>query len=255
MSDVRVPDIEFRNVTKQFSGSPKATLDGISLKAYPETIHVLIGFSGSGKSVTLKHVLGLMKPDEGEVLIRGQNISELEGPPLYELRKNFGVLFQGSALFDSLDVYENVAFPLREHRKDMREDAILARVKELLSRVDLEESLEKVPSELSGGMQKRVGLARALALDPKILLFDEPTTGLDPVTTKLIDELIVRTTRALKASAFIISHDIHAALRLADFVSMIWKGKIIETAKPKDIVRTTNPELRSFLESAGVQVG
>ena len=129
-----VPDIEFRNVTKHFPGAENPTLDGVNLKVYPQKIHVLIGFSGSGKSVTLKHALGLMPPDEGEISILGQNFLELEGKALYELRKNFGVLFQGSALFDSLDVFENIAFPLREHRKDLTESQIVDRVKELLDR-------------------------------------------------------------------------------------------------------------------------
>lgn len=247
-----VPDIEFRNVTKHFPGAENPTLDGVNLKVYPQKIHVLIGFSGSGKSVTLKHALGLMPPDAGEIFILGQNFLALEGKALYDLRKNFGVLFQGSALFDSLNVFENIAFPLREHRKEMSESQISARVSELLEQVGLAGAMEKMPSQLSGGMQKRVGLARAIALEPKILLFDEPTTGLDPVTSQIIDDLIVSTTRKIRASAFIISHDIHAALRLADFVSMIWKGKIVDTGTPEQIVRTNHPELKHFLQSAGV---
>jgi len=246
-------DIEFKDVVKQFPSAPQPTLNGIDLQIAPNTIHVLIGYSGSGKSVTLKHALGLLPPDSGTVLVKGQDIWKQRQPELYELRKHFGVLFQSSALFDSLNVFENVAFPLREHRKDMKEKDVEMRVAELLDMVELELATEKMPSELSGGMQKRVGLARAIALEPNILVFDEPTTGLDPATSQVIDELIVKTTRRLKASAFIISHDIHAALRIGDFVSMIGEGKIIETAKPTDLVRSSKAEVRLFLKSAGIE--
>lgn len=252
MNESLVPDLEFRNVHKQFPGAPQPTLNGVNLRCAPEQIHMLIGYSGSGKSVTLKHALGLLPPDDGQILVRGQDLATLPPTQFYEIRRNFGVLFQGSALFDSLSVFENVAFPLREHRRDLSEAQIHKRVTELLAQVELPGSEDKMPSELSGGMQKRVGLARAIALHPRILLFDEPTTGLDPVTSQIIDDLIVKTARTLKASAFIISHDIHAALRLADFVSMIWKGKIVETGTPKQIIQTKNPELRRFLTSAGI---
>ncbi len=244
-------DIVFDKVTKIFPSSQSPTLDALEFKVMPGEIAVLIGFSGTGKSVTLKHVLGLMEPTSGRVLIKGQDVGAVDKAGLYELRKNFGVLFQGSALFDSLNVFENVAFPLREHRGDWPEEKIEGRVRELLKMVDLVGADLKMPSELSGGMQKRVGLARAIALEPKILLFDEPTTGLDPVTSQLIDELIVRTVRDLKASALIISHDIHAALRIADFVSMIWKGKIIERATPNELLKSSQEVVRRFLKSAG----
>jgi phospholipid/cholesterol/gamma-HCH transport system ATP-binding protein len=252
MTAEATPDIEFREVWKTFDRSPEPTLSGLNLVCQPDKIHVLIGHSGSGKSVTLRHVLGLMQPDRGDVLVKGQSLLNQSDYKLREIRRNFGMLFQGSALFDSLSVYENVAFPLREHRSDWKEARVAERVHELLEEVGLAGSDDKMPSEISGGMQKRVGLARAMALDPKILLFDEPTTGLDPVTSKLIDELIVETTRHLKASALVISHDIHAALRIADFVSMLWKGKIIETATPSDLRKSSNEVVVSFLRSAGI---
>jgi phospholipid/cholesterol/gamma-HCH transport system ATP-binding protein len=243
-------DIELRGVWKTFPGH-EPTLAGMDLKVAPGSIHVLMGYSGTGKSVTLKHVLGLLKPDEGDVLVKGRSVARADDVQLREIRRDFGMLFQNAALFDSYDVYENVAFPLREHRKDMGEDEIYSRVTDLLERVDLNNVLEKMPSDLSGGMRKRVGLARALALEPKILLFDEPTTGLDPVTSQLIDDLIVKSTRELKASALIISHDVLAALRIGDFVSMLWKGKIIETARPEELRKSGQEPVVHFLRSAG----
>lgn len=259
----RVADIELREVWKTFARQEEAqegmeahdehgaTLAGLNLRVDPGTIHVLMGYSGVGKSVTLKHILGLLKPDSGEVLVRGRSVADANDVELRDIRRDFGMLFQNAALFDSLNVYENVAFPLREHRRDMPEEAVRKRVLELLDRVELKNVLEKMPSDLSGGMRKRVGLARAIALEPKILLFDEPTTGLDPVTSQVIDNLIVKTTRDLSASSFIISHDVHAALRMGDYVSMIWKGKIIETGRPDDFLKTDKEPVLRFLRSAG----
>jgi len=246
-------EIEFENVWKTFPGAPEPTLAGLDLKVRQGSIHMLIGHSGAGKSVLLKHLLGLVPPDEGHIKVQGTEITTLDSVGIRDLRRKFGMLFQNVALFDSLNVYENIAFPLREHRPEMSEDEILERVEDLLSKVELEGVLQKMPSELSGGMKKRVGLARAIALDPEILLFDEPTTGLDPSTAQIIDELISRTTRSLKATSFIISHDIHATLRIADFVSMIWKGKIIETAPPKEFVESAHEVVQQFLKGAGIR--
>lgn len=245
-------EIEFENVWKQFPNSETPTLAGMNLKVEPGSFHVLMGHSGSGKSVTLKHLLGLLQPDQGKITVRGQDLGTLDSYKMRELRRNFGMLFQSSALFDGLNVLENIAFPLREHRPEMSESDIVQRVESLLDSVELHDCLHKMPSELSGGMRKRVGLARSIALDPQILLCDEPTTGLDPGTAKVIDDLLVSTTRRLKASSLIISHDVHASLRIADFVSMIWKGAILETARPKDFMKSENPVIREFLTSAGV---
>lgn len=245
-------DVVFSNVWKTFPGSPEPTLAGLDIEVAPQTIHTLIGHSGSGKSVTIRHLLGLIAPDDGEILIKGKNITRISDYDLREVRENFGMLFQNSALFDSLSVFENIAFPLREHRRDWSEEKIEKRVMDLLGMVELPGAANKYPSEISGGMQKRVGLARAIALDPKILLFDEPTTGLDPTTAQVIDDLIVFTKKHLNASAFIISHDIHAALRISDFVSMLWKGKIIETASPKNFVKSEHEVVQKFLASAGI---
>jgi phospholipid/cholesterol/gamma-HCH transport system ATP-binding protein len=245
-------EIEFDNVWKQFPNSKTPTLAGLSLRVIPGTLNVLMGHSGSGKSVTLKHLLGFLNPDSGRIMVRGQELGAMNAYQMRELRRNFGVLFQNSALFDGLSVLENVAFPLREHRPEMSEEDIVQRVEALLESVELRNCLHKMPIELSGGMRKRVGLARAIALDPRILLCDEPTTGLDPGTAKVIDDLIVATTRRLGATTLIISHDVHASLRIADFVSMIWKGSIVETASPEQFVKSRNPVVRDFLTIAGV---
>ncbi len=241
-----------RAVTKQFPGNPLPTLDCVDYEIFPEKIHTILGFSGGGKSVTLKMILGLLKADSGQIRVLGQDMSKLEGNALNSLRRRFGMLFQGAALFDSLTVFDNVAFPLRECRKDWGEEKISLRVKELLDQVELDLAAQKMPSELSGGMKKRVAMARAIALEPDLLLFDEPTTGLDPVTSEIIDDLIVDTTRKLAAGALIISHNIHAALRISDFVSMIVDGKIIERGTPSQFVESEDPRVRRFLKSAGV---
>ncbi len=247
-----IPAIHLHEVYKHFEGAQLPTLQGMNLSVKTGTIHVLLGHSGGGKSVTLKHVLGLVQPDKGQVLVHGQNIGECSSVELVKLRRKFGMLFQNSALFDSLSVRGNIAFPLYEHRSELSEEEILRRVESLLESVNLSNCLNKMPSELSGGMKKRVGLARAIALDPEILLFDEPTTGLDPQTARVIDDLIVSTSRRLSASSLIISHDVHAALRIADFVSMIWEGRIIETATPENFLKSEQVVVREFLLSAGV---
>ena len=248
----QIYDIELRNVYKHFEGSAAPTLAGVDLTVAPGQIHVLLGYSGVGKSVTLKIILGLLQADSGIVEIQDENIVGIPIVQLQKVRMKFGMLFQNSALFDSLNVFENVAFPLREHRKDMTEDKIRERVKELLEQVELDTSWQKLPSALSGGMRKRAGLARAIALKPQIMLFDEPTTGLDPVTSQVIDDLMFKTVRHLNASALIISHNIHAALRIADVVSMIAEGRIIETASPQVFVKSGHKRIHHFLQSAGV---
>lgn len=244
--------IEYRGVWKKFPRAETPTLAGLDLVVTKGTIHVLIGFSGTGKSVTIKHALGLMRADKGQVFVKGKNIDSLSSFELRELRKNFGMLFQGVALFDSLNVYENIAFPMREHRPQMKEKEIRESVEKLLDQVDLVQAIEKMPEELSGGMKKRVGLARAMALSPDILICDEPTTGLDPVTALVIDNLIAKTTRSINASAFLISHDIHAAMRIADVISMIYHGVVIESGSPTVFKKSKNKVVQNFLESAGV---
>lgn len=244
--------VYLRKVTKHFPGSASPTLNAVDFEVLPKKIHTILGFSGGGKSVTLKIILGLIKPDQGIVNVFGRNLVGISPNELNEVRKKFGMLFQSSALFDSLSVFDNIAFPIRETRSDLSESEIETRVFQLLQQVELEKSAHKMPSELSGGMKKRVGLARAIALEPELLLFDEPTTGLDPITSEVIDELIVKTTRKLGASALIISHNIHAALRISDFVSMIVDGKIIERGSPSEFLKSQDPRVQKFLRSAGV---
>ena len=240
-----VPIIELINVHKAFDG--QKVLDGLDLQIKTGQITVIIGQSGGGKSVLLKHMIGLIKPDQGEALVQGVDIGRLNDRQLNDVRKNFGMLFQAAALFDSMNVADNVAFPLREHTR-LKEDEIEEIVESKLKQVGLKNVSHKMPSELSGGMQKRVGLARAVALDPKIILFDEPTTGLDPVTADAIDRLIVDTQQRTNATCVVISHDIESTFKIADTVAMLYRGKIIEIGEPELVKSSDNPVLQQFIQ-------
>jgi phospholipid/cholesterol/gamma-HCH transport system ATP-binding protein len=222
-------------------------LDGLNLEIDSGKITVIIGQSGGGKSVLLKHIIGLIRPDKGEVLVDGVDIARLNDRRLNEIRKNFGMLFQEAALFDSMTVGENVAFPLNEHTRLTRRQ-ILEIVDQKLLQVGLRDVAHKMPSELSGGMRKRVGLARAMALDPKIILFDEPTTGLDPITADAIDRLIVDTQKHTKATCVAISHDIESTFKIADTVAMLYQGKIIAVGTPGEVKSGENPALQQFIQ-------
>jgi phospholipid/cholesterol/gamma-HCH transport system ATP-binding protein len=226
-------------------------LDGINLEIEKEKITVIIGKSGGGKSVLLKHMIGLLKPDSGEIWVNGTEITKLNDKKLNEVRKTFGMLFQEAALFDSMNVYENVAFPLREHRS-MSEREIERVVEERLKQVGLLAFKEKMPSELSGGMKKRVGLARALVLDPDIILFDEPTSALDPVISLTILDLIKETQSYVKKTYVVISHDILGMFRIADKVAMLSDGKIIEYGTPQEIRRSTHEITQEFLKATQI---
>jgi phospholipid/cholesterol/gamma-HCH transport system ATP-binding protein len=239
------PIIELVNIHKSFN--TQKVLDGLSLRIEAGQITVIIGQSGGGKSVLLKHMSGLIKPDQGETLVEGVDISRLNDRQLNDVRKNFGMLFQAAALFDSMTVGENVAFPLREHTR-LKPNEIEEIVEHKLQQVGLHGASRKMPSELSGGMQKRVGLARALALDPKIILFDEPTTGLDPITADAIDRLIVDTQKHTNATCVVISHDIESTFKIADTVAMLYRGKIVEIGKPETIKSSTNLVLQQFIQ-------
>jgi phospholipid/cholesterol/gamma-HCH transport system ATP-binding protein len=237
--------IELIKVCKSFKG--QKVLDNLDLKIEPEKITVIIGRSGGGKSVLLKHLIGLIKPDSGQVLVDGVDIAKLNDKELNETRKVFGMLFQDAALFDSMTVGENVAFPLKEHTKLSKKE-IDKIVEEKLLQVDLKNITHKMPSELSGGMRKRVGLARAIALNPKIVLFDEPTTGLDPIMCEGIDKLVINTQHHTKATFVVISHDIRSTFKIADKVAMLYEGKIIKIGTPEEIRSSNNPVIKRFIE-------
>jgi len=236
--------LQIQNLKKSFGD--QQVLKGVNLDIPLGETTVIIGGSGTGKSVLLKHIIGLLKPDEGQVLLEGKDLNKLSPDELKRQRMRFGMLFQDAALFDSMNVYDNIAFPLREHTNYTKE-RIEYIVKRKLDQIRLPGIEYKYPSELSGGMRKRVGLARATSLQPEIVLYDEPTTGLDPITALAIDELIVRTQTALKATSIIISHDIHSTLRIANHVAMLHDGKIVAVGSPKEIVNNPNPVIQEFL--------
>ncbi|MBC8200225.1 MAG: ABC transporter ATP-binding protein [Desulfobacterales bacterium] len=236
--------IKLIKICKSFKG--QKVLDNLDLKIEPEKITVIIGRSGGGKSVLLKHIIGLIKPDSGQVLVNGVDTAKLNDKELNEIRKVFGMLFQDAALFDSMTVGENVAFPLKEHTKLSKKE-IDEIVEEKLLAVDLKNVTHKMPSELSGGMRKRVGLARAIALNPKIVLFDEPTTGLDPIMCEGIDNLVINTQRHTKATFVVISHDIRSTFKIAHKVAMLYKGKIIKIGTPEEIRLSNNPVVKRFI--------
>jgi phospholipid/cholesterol/gamma-HCH transport system ATP-binding protein len=211
----------------------------------------VIGGSGSGKSVLIKHVIGLLFPDRGKVVVDGQDLNTLNEEGLNELRKKFGMLFQGAALFDSLKVWENVGFGLKQHtRKSDKEVREIATEK--LALVGLKDVEDKMPVDLSGGMKKRVGLARAIAMDPQIILYDEPTTGLDPITADAINDLIVDLRKKLGVTSVAITHDMHSAYKISDRIAMLYKGEIQEIGTPDEIRNTTNPIVKQFITGSAV---
>lgn len=235
-----------RLIDLQKSFKEQKVLDGINLHCRKGEITVLIGRSGGGKSVTLKHIIGLLRPDSGEVLIDGEDITKMNSVALNQIRRKFGMLFQDGALFDSMTVGDNVAFPMKESRRFTAKE-IEEKVRESLAEVGLHGVEQKMPSELSGGMRKRAALARAIVLEPSILLYDEPTTGLDPIMTDSINKLIKRTHEHMKHTAFIISHDIEAAMRIADQVAVLYKGRIIAAGKPEEISASRDPFISAFI--------
>lgn len=242
--------IEFKNVTKSFSGKEGAVqtvLDSISCSIPAGKTTVIAGGSGQGKSVTLKLVLGLMQANSGNVLVHGNDVTRVRGKELENLRSQFGVLFQGGALFDSLTVFENVALPLRERTKKTEEE-IRNKVRAALSQFELDGHEDKYPAQLSGGMQKRVGLARAMQLSPSILLFDEPTTGLDPVMTREIYHLFAKTQAEFGFTSVIVSHDIPKIFNLADKVIILNNSKIDVFGSSEEIQWSEKPHIREFVE-------
>jgi len=236
--------IKLVDVHKSF-GRQKV-LDGLDIEIEEGKTTVIIGRSGGGKSVLLKHIIGLLRPDRGQVLIDGVDITKLNDRELNEIRKKFGMLFQEAALFDSMTVGENVAFPLREHTL-MKEKEIWETVAERLHSVGLTGVEAKIPAELSGGMRKRVGLARAIAMRPQIVLFDEPTTGLDPVMTEAINRLILDTQKSFNLTCVVISHDIRSIFEIGHRIAMLYEGRIIEYGTPEELRASRNPVIVQFL--------
>ncbi|HEY2730377.1 MAG TPA: ABC transporter ATP-binding protein [Polyangia bacterium] len=229
-------------------------LRGVDLDLERGKTNIIIGGSGQGKSVLMKHLMGLLKPDAGHIWVDGQDIVPLGDVEMSHLRRKFGMVFQYAALFDSMNVVENIAFPLLERYK-MSRDEIMERVRDLLGRLDLAgvSGIEqKFPAELSGGQRKRVGLARALIDRPQILLYDEPTTGLDPVATKNVDEMIRRTADDFGVTSVVISHDMASTFRIGDRVAMLHAGQIIANGTAAEVLKSTRPELREFIEISGL---
>jgi phospholipid/cholesterol/gamma-HCH transport system ATP-binding protein len=237
--------IEFANLHKSFEAN--RVLEGFTLTVPDGETMVIIGYSGTGKSVAIKHVVGLLEPDAGHVAVDGKVVSELKRAGLTALRATIGFVFQFAALFDSLTIYENVALGLRRLH-DLPETDVALRVREALKMVDLPRAEQHMPSELSGGMRKRVGLARAIALRPKYLLYDEPTTGLDPVTSAVIDQLIVRTREALGVTSIVITHDLRSAYTVGDRIAMLYQGKVQQVGAVAEIQGTTDSVVRQFIE-------
>lgn len=236
--------IEFRSISKHFGR--QVVLDGVDLRIEEGQSLVIIGASGSGKSVMLKHMVGLLKPDGGEVWFDGRHIDNLSEVKLDEIREQFGFLFQMGALFDSMTVEENVAFPVVEHTS--KPAAEVSRVvEEKLRMVGLPEIRKKMPVELSGGQRKRVALARAIALDPRVILYDEPTTGLDPIRSDVINELILKLQRELKVTSVVVTHDMHSAFKVADRIVMLHEAHLIFDGTPDQIKASDNPIVQRFV--------
>lgn len=242
----RKPVIELINVTKFFGN--QRVLDKVNLQVHEGTTLVIVGASGQGKSVILKHMLGLVRPNRGKILVFGTDLASCTRHQLKDIRKDFGVLFQNVALFDSMTVYENVALPLRE-RTDFSERVIHEKVEEKLGLMDLLGSENKYPAQISGGMQKRVGLARALVLDPKIVFFDEPTTGLDVHKSNEIYRLFYKTQAQLGYTAVIVSHDVPKIFKLSDYVALLANKQIQGCLTPEEFQLSDNPHIRSFVET------
>ena len=237
--------IEIINLYRSFNGTP--VLKGVSLKIGKGELLALIGRSGIGKSVLLKHVVGLMQPDSGTILINNTDINRLRGIQLTEIRKQFGFLFQGGALFDSMTVYDNVAFPMREKTK-LGEAQIKDRVFHELEQMGLKNDWKKFPAELSGGMRKRAALARALVMDPAIMLFDEPTTGLDPIIGQTILDYIQQCHQRLKFTGMIVTHEVPKVFNIVQQVAMIHQGEIIACGSPVELQKLNNPIFEQFIK-------
>lgn len=240
--------IRFKNLVKKFG--ERTVLNDLSFEVPEGQILFILGTSGTGKSVLLKNLVGLLRPTSGEIWVDGSEVSQLSEEEYLPVRKMCGMVFQQPALFDSLTVFENVAFGLRKHNRDMTESEIHKRVEHCLELVHLHDIEDKLPPDISYGMQKRVSLARTVAVDPRILLFDEPTTGLDPVTTTAINQLIFDLSRELKTTSMVVSHDMNCALEIADRIIVLDKGNIVAEGTPKELANSQVPLVKDFLAEA-----
>jgi len=239
------PTISLQHLSKSFNGKP--VLRDMSIDVQNGESVVIVGGSGTGKSVTLKHIIGLMQPDSGHVYVEGQDLCCMKPMEMNRFRRRFGMAFQEGALFDSMSVFENIAFPLRRHT-ELTEEQIRDRVRQCLDQVHLEGVENKRPAELSGGMRRRVGFARAISLQPAILLFDEPTTGLDPVISDVVADLILEMDSKLNVTTVTITHDMKVAFKIADRVAMLFQGQIIEQGTPYEFQQSKNPIVQQFIE-------
>jgi phospholipid/cholesterol/gamma-HCH transport system ATP-binding protein len=245
--------ISLRHVYKSFG--PKHVLSDFSLDVEEGETVALIGYSGTGKSVAIKHIVGLLMPDSGQVVVDGLNVPDLTRQELYRLRARIGYVFQFAALFDSMTIGENVAMGLRKHNtieQELSDTAIYDRVHEALNMVDLPDVADRMPAELSGGMRKRVGIARAIAIRPKYILYDEPTTGLDPVTSAVIDDLMLRMERQLGVTGIVITHDMRSAYTVSNRIAMLYEGRVRQVGTVEDIRNTTDPVVKQFIEGRAV---
>jgi phospholipid/cholesterol/gamma-HCH transport system ATP-binding protein len=242
------PPVDVKGLQKSFAA--QKVLDGVDLSVAHKEIVVVLGRSGTGKSVLLRLLIGLEKPDAGKIFVEGKEIGGLAEDELNEVRKKIGFLFQQAALYDSMSIEDNVAFPLKRHRKDSPAERN-KRVRELLASVGMESNLNKMPSEISGGMKKRVGLARALALDPELVMFDEPTAGLDPITGAEIAKLILQLKKDRGIASIVVTHDIHTAKTIADRVVVLNEGKIVMEGSFEDLEKSKNGFVSQFLKDAG----
>ena len=239
------PKLEARNLHKSFGGH--VVLDGVDLAVAAGESLVIVGPSGTGKSVLLKHLIALLRPDQGEVFVDGQNFWQLDGVERNELRKKFGMAFQEGALFDSMNVFDNIAFPLRRTGRHSAAE-VRSRVEECLELVQLPDIASKRPSELSGGMRRRVGFARAIAHQPEILLFDEPNTGLDPIMTDIIADVILGIRRQMEPTIVTITHHIPSARKIGDRLALLFGGRILFEATPEEFMKSNDPAVRQFVE-------
>ena len=249
--DEKNPLIEIKHLQKVFG--TKEVLKDVNLIFPKGSTTVILGLSGGGKSTIIKHIVGLMKPTSGDIFVDGVNVSTCSEEELREVRKDIGYLFQDGAMFDSMNIFDNVAFPLREHRQDLSKDEVEEKVMQMLNitGLDAKRVAKLFPNELSGGMRKRAGLARAIIMEPKIILYDEPTSGLDPITSDLITQLILKLQKELGVTSVLITHDMKESFKSADYLAFLFEGEIIEWANNEKFKNTQNPYVRQLLNGSG----